>query len=113
MSKIIKVNLKWGKQKFENIELNLDEPPSIFKGQVYTLTGVLPERQKIMIKGGILKDDSDWNKLNIQNGYTFMMMGSVETDIPKEPETKTIFMEDLSSDQVLSLEVQKIIYYYY
>lgn len=34
---------------------DVDESPELFKNQVYSLTGVPPERQKIMIKGGIMK----------------------------------------------------------
>jgi hypothetical protein len=32
-----------------------------------------------------------------------MMMGSAETDIPKAPEQKTVFMEDLSDQQLDNL----------
>lgn len=46
-----KVNIKWGKETFSGIELNTDEPPLVFKAQLFALTGVQPERQKIMVKG--------------------------------------------------------------
>uniref|UniRef100_A0A4W4FF76 ubiquitinyl hydrolase 1 n=1 Tax=Electrophorus electricus TaxID=8005 RepID=A0A4W4FF76_ELEEL len=36
-------------------ELNTEEPPMVFKAQLFALTGVQPERQKVMIKGGTLK----------------------------------------------------------
>ena len=35
--------------------LDTDESPELFKSQIYSQTGVPPERQKIMVKGGILK----------------------------------------------------------
>lgn len=35
--------------------LDTDESPELFKTQIYSQTGVPPERQKIMVKGGILK----------------------------------------------------------
>jgi ubiquitin carboxyl-terminal hydrolase 14 len=38
--------VKWGKKKFDNIEVNLADPPAVFKAQLFTLSGVLPERQK-------------------------------------------------------------------
>lgn len=47
-----KVNIKWGKELYKEIELNTDEPPVVFKAQLFALTGVQPERQKIMVKGG-------------------------------------------------------------
>lgn len=47
--------MKWGKEKFEGVELNTDEPPMVFKAQLFALTGVQPARQKVMLKGGTLK----------------------------------------------------------
>lgn len=49
------VNVKWGKEKFDGVELNTDEPPMVFKAQLFALTGVQPARQKVMVKGGTLK----------------------------------------------------------
>lgn len=98
---MVKVSVKWGKQKFDNLELNLDEPPSVFKSQLYSLTNVLPERQKIMVKGGTLKDDADWKTLGIKDGHTFMLMGSAEE--VKAPTEKVVFMEDLSEDQATAM----------
>lgn len=34
----------------------------LFKAQLYALTGVQPERQKVMVKGITLKDD-DWGNI--------------------------------------------------
>ena len=45
---------------FPDIEVNTDEEPILFKAQLFALTGVQPERQKVMCKGGILKDE-EWN----------------------------------------------------
>jgi len=96
---MVKVSVKWGKKKFDDIELNLAEPPAVFKTQLFTLTGVLPERQKILVKGGTLKDDADWEPLNIKEGHTFMMMGSAESEIPSAPIQKPVFVEDLSQEE--------------
>lgn len=49
------MNVKWGKEKFDAVELNTEEPPMVFKAQLFALTGVQPERQKVMVKGGTLK----------------------------------------------------------
>eukprot|EP00794_Sanderia_malayensis_P004731 gene4731-5354_t len=88
------VNVKWGKEKFENIELDSSEPPEVFKAQMYALSGVPPDRQKIMSKGATLKDES-WGTFKLKNGITLLMMGSA-TELPKAPEKKTVFIEDLS-----------------
>lgn len=47
--------MKWSGKKFDDIELNLDEPGLVFKAQLFALTGVEPDRQKIIVKGGMLK----------------------------------------------------------
>ena len=56
MPSSITVTVKWGKQKLEGVILNQDEPVELFKAQLYALTQVPPERQKIMgVKGGPVK----------------------------------------------------------
>jgi hypothetical protein len=45
------VAVKWQGKKFD-IELDTEEPGSTFKFQIFSLTGVPPERQKVLIKGG-------------------------------------------------------------
>lgn len=52
---LVSVNVKWGKEKFDAVELNTEEPPMVFKAQLFALTGVQPDRQKVMVKGGTLK----------------------------------------------------------
>ena len=49
------VNIKWGKERFDNVQVNTDEPPLVFKAQIFALSGVEPARQKVMFKGKVLK----------------------------------------------------------
>lgn len=49
------VSVKWQKELFPKVEIDTSQPPYLFKCQLYDLTGVPPERQKIMVKGGLLK----------------------------------------------------------
>lgn len=49
------VSVKWQKELFKDVEIDTSQPPYVFKCQLYDLTGVPPERQKIMVKGGLLK----------------------------------------------------------
>jgi ubiquitin carboxyl-terminal hydrolase 14 len=42
------VTVKWGKQKWDDVQVNLAEPPLVFKAQLFALTGVPPDRQKSM-----------------------------------------------------------------
>lgn len=60
MENVFTVKVKWGREMFPDIEVNTDEEPILFKAQLFALTGVQPERQKVMCKGGILKDE-EWN----------------------------------------------------
>jgi len=63
---IILVKVKWGKELFSNVEVNTEEEPILFKAQLFALTGVQPERQKVMLKGTTLKDD-DWGNLKLKD----------------------------------------------
>ena len=49
------MNVKWAKEKFSDLECNTDEAPLVFKAQLFALSGVQPERQKLMVKGSVVK----------------------------------------------------------
>ena len=49
------MSVKWQKKVFPDMEVDTSQPPYVFKCQLYDLTGVPPERQKIIVKGGLLK----------------------------------------------------------
>lgn len=59
------VNVKWGKETYKGIELSTDEPPVVFKAQLFTITMVPPDRQKVMLKGIVIKDS--WEKAKLKN----------------------------------------------
>ncbi|KAJ6803084.1 ubiquitin carboxyl-terminal hydrolase 7-like [Iris pallida] len=97
------VSVKWQKEVFPAVEIDTSQPPFVFKCQLFDLTGVPPERQKIMLKGGLLKDDTDWSTLGVKEGQKLMMMGTAD-EIVKAPEKGPIFMEDLpEEEQVVAL----------
>ncbi|KAL1129603.1 hypothetical protein AAG570_012548, partial [Ranatra chinensis] len=93
------VKVKWGKEIYPDVEVNTDEDPILFKAQLYALTGVLPERQKVMIRGSTLKD-SGWESVKIIDGVTILLMGSKEEDVPKEPAVRPIFVEDMTETEL-------------
>ncbi|XP_012683374.2 ubiquitin carboxyl-terminal hydrolase 14 [Clupea harengus] len=97
---VFTVNVKWGKEKFDAVELNTEEPPMVFKAQLFALTGVQPDRQKVMVKGGTLKDD-EWGNIKLKNGMTLLMMGSAEA-LPEEPAVRPMFVEDMTEEQLAS-----------
>ena len=92
------VKVKWGKENYPNVELNTEELPLLFKAQLFALTGVQPERQKVMIKGKIVTDDS-WEGFPIKDGAQLLMMGAVD-EIPEAPKEKISFMEDMTDSEL-------------
>ncbi|KAF1764918.1 hypothetical protein GCK72_004869 [Caenorhabditis remanei] len=76
------VNVKWQKEKYV-VEVDTSAPPMVFKAQLFALTQVVPERQKVVIMGRTLGDD-EWEGINVKENMMIMMMGSVG-EIPKAP----------------------------
>ena len=68
-----------------------------FKLQMFSLTNVEPDRQKILIKGGMLKDSDDMGKLSLKAGQTIMMMGTpgLGGELVR-PKDKIKFVEDMT-----------------
>lgn len=44
-----KLCVKWGTKKLE-VDANTELEPLVFKSQLFEITGVLPERQRVLIK---------------------------------------------------------------
>ncbi|KAI8910872.1 hypothetical protein EDD86DRAFT_189502, partial [Gorgonomyces haynaldii] len=92
------VQVKWNGNKYP-VQIDTAQPGIIFKTQLFSLTGVAPDRQKIMVKGGILKDDADMSSFGFKQDQILMMMGTVG-ELPKEPPKPTQFVEDMSDNQI-------------
>eukprot|EP00921_Rhytidocystis_pertsovi_P021847 GHVQ01034952.1.p1 GENE.GHVQ01034952.1~~GHVQ01034952.1.p1 ORF type:complete len:454 (+),score=69.36 GHVQ01034952.1:437-1798(+) len=103
---LVKVTVKWNNTEFKDVEIDTSEPVSVFKTQLWTLSGVLPERQKVMVKG-LLRDDADLSKLNLKDGQKIMLVGTAQGTELKPPETQTIFVEDLTPDERARLLKEK------
>lgn len=78
------------------------------KYQLYSLTGVEPDRQKVLIKGGQLKDDTPLSSLNAKPGQTFMMMGTpsggqAAADLGR-PKEAVKFMEDMTAAEMARVD---------
>jgi len=88
------------------VDLDPSSTGETFKFQLFSLTGVEPDRQKILVKGGQLKDDADLSKLGIKAGHTFMMMGipsegAIALERPKE---QIKFLEDMTEAEAAQSE---------
>ncbi|PWY90509.1 cysteine proteinase [Aspergillus sclerotioniger CBS 115572] len=98
------------KHQGKRYEVELD--PSLngetLKYQLFSLTGVEPERQKILVKGGQLKDDTPLSSLNAKAGQTFMMMGTPSGgqgagDLGR-PKEVVKFLEDMTEAEAARAE---------
>lgn len=96
-SNFFPVKVKWGRENYPGIEVNTDEEPILFKAQLYALTGVQPDRQKVMCKGITLKDD-EWN-VALKNGIQFLLLGTKD-ELAIAPIEKTKFIEDMNESEL-------------
>ncbi|OWA54857.1 putative Ubiquitin carboxyl-terminal hydrolase 14 [Hypsibius exemplaris] len=88
----VRVNVKWGKQKFDDVEVNTEDTPEIFKAQLYALSGVPPDRQKLMVKGKTIQDQA-WGDVKLTDGAGVMMMWQYR-GIPTKPQSATKGADD-------------------
>lgn len=84
--------------KKHDVEIDPSSTGEDFKLQMFSLTNVEPERQKILIKGGQLKDDADMSKLGLKPGQVIMMMGTPSAGGGElvRPKEAIKFVEDMT-----------------
>ena len=92
--------------KKHEVEVDTTSNGETFKYQLFSITGVEPERQKIIVKGGQLKDDADMSKMGLKPKQTIMMMGtpSGEGNVIEKPKEKIKFLEDMDEAEAAQLE---------
>ncbi|MCO5590147.1 hypothetical protein L7F22_044116 [Adiantum nelumboides] len=93
--------------KIYDVNLDPSQPATSFKQAIYEKTGVPLDRQKVMIKGGMLKDDSDLTKINARAGQTFMVIGTAG-ELPKAPTGPVTFLEDMTDAQLAQATKTKV-----
>ncbi|KAK4125127.1 cysteine proteinase [Parathielavia appendiculata] len=93
----ISVVIKHQGKKYD-VEVDTSSTGDVLKYQLFSLTGVEPERQKILVKGGQLKDDADMSKLGLKPGQVIMMMGTPGDGggAIVRPTEKIKFLEDMT-----------------
>jgi len=68
--------------------------------QIYTLTRIPPDRQKVMMPGGALKDDLSRFRSKITPGKRIMVMGTPEeAQVIIDTGRQVVFIEDLPPEQ--------------
>lgn len=102
MAGVVHVSVKWGKQVFSDVELDTSASVATLKAQLYALTAVPVERQKLMSKAwkGMLKDDADLSQLKFAPGASIVLMGSAE--VVEKPKEQVLFIEDMTTKDVAS-----------
>lgn len=85
--------------KLHDITLDTSSPATQFKQSIYEKTGVPADRMKVMVKGGMLKDDHDLTKIGAKPGQTFMVIGTAG-ELPKAPEGPITFIEDMTDSEL-------------
>ncbi|KAE8234009.1 hypothetical protein CF326_g946 [Tilletia indica] len=98
MASLVNVKVKHN-GKVHELALDPSQPATVFKQSLYEKTGVPPERQKMVVKGGMLKDDTDMSKLGAKNGQLFMLIGTAG-ELPKGPTGPITFLEDMTETQL-------------
>ncbi|KAL2913571.1 deubiquitinating enzyme [Polyrhizophydium stewartii] len=95
---MVQISVKWSGQKYP-VDVDAAQTGLVLKTQLFSLTGVAPDRQKIMVKGGMLKDETPLASLGLKDGQQLMMMGTAG-ELPKAPEKPVVFMEDMTDAQI-------------
>ncbi|KAI1184439.1 ubiquitin carboxyl-terminal hydrolase-like protein [Nemania serpens] len=92
----IPIIVKHQGKKYE-VEVDPESTGEILKFQLYSLTGVEPDRQKVLLKG-VLKDDTPLSTLSLKPRQTIMMLGtpSGEGKDLVRPTEQVKFVEDMT-----------------
>jgi hypothetical protein len=83
MSSVVKVQVTHNKN-VHIVELDTDESVDVFRMQLFSLTSVPPEKQKIIgFKGGVLRDDADFSKMDVKEvrACFFWSCGNMKIDV--------------------------------
>ena len=97
---MVLITLKYNKTLFSEVVLDPSQSLSSFKNEIFSLTKVPPDRQKLMCKGvwiGILKDTIDLKTLNLRDGIQITLIGAADT--VTAPTNKIQFVEDLNEEE--------------
>ncbi|KAG0677430.1 deubiquitinating enzyme [Pichia californica] len=102
MSNTIPIKIKHSGKVYP-IEINLNETGSKLKLQISSLTNVPTDRQKVLVRGGPLKDEVLLNEVGIKSGQTIMVLGTPLEDIIKNEDNKSIqFIEDKKGTELIN-----------
>jgi len=94
----ITITVKWKKEIF-NISIDLSAVVSDLKVQLFSLTGVAPEKQKVIMGGKTLKDEMSLESSGVKQDSVLQMMGNASETWVKPDITEVKFVDDLSTSE--------------
>lgn len=98
------VSVKHRGKKYD-VEIDPSATGEDFKLQLYSLTGVEPNRQKVLLKASQLKDDAVMGELGLKDGQSIMMMGTPSEDgAVARPKEAIKFVEDMTEAEAAQQE---------
>ncbi|ORY22440.1 ubiquitin C-terminal hydrolase [Naematelia encephala] len=100
MSEKITVSVKHA-GKTHQVEVDVNQPATVFKESIYQVTGVPVDRMKVMIKG-LLKDDADLSRLALKPNQAVTVIGTAGP-LPTAPQEQIVFLEDMADSQLALL----------
>ena len=91
------------------VDVDPNEDATVFKAQLYGLTSIPPDKQKVYLKGGkAITDTTDMKAIDLRDGSVVMLIGTPEDKQEKmDLSKKTVFAEDLTSADKARLYQQK------
>ena len=98
MQSSVSITVKWKKEVFDNISVDLSAPVSDLKVQLFSLTGVAPEKQKVIMGGKTLKDEQTLESYGVKNGSVLQMIGNASETWVK-PDVQVKFVDDLPASE--------------
>ncbi|TID13297.1 hypothetical protein CANINC_004983 [Pichia inconspicua] len=93
MTETVSIKIKHAGKVYP-LDVDLSETGATLKMQVSSLTNVPPERQKILVKGGPLKDDAYLSGVGFKPNQVVMVLGTPLEEVLKTEDVK--FVEDNS-----------------
>ncbi|RMY16234.1 hypothetical protein D0867_06582, partial [Hortaea werneckii] len=90
--------------KTYDVDVDTDSTGEELKMQLFSLTNVEPENQKVLA-GKLVKDDTPLNSLGLKPGKLITLMGSPSADVVMEvPKEKMKFAEDMTEAELAQQE---------
>ena len=97
---MVSIRVKWQKEEFQ-LDIDPSQEAGVLKSQLLSLTGVLPDKQKLMFKGKVIQDSAVLSASGVREHSVLMMMGTATELV--EPNQPVKFKEDLTEAEKAQL----------